>query len=103
MIAMGDWSRGWARARGGGLHLKGMVPTMTMALIDAFRARGHVIGFIDESYSSKMCSRSGCAEGVCDDKWLVVPARPELEPPRRRRVVRAVVRCDLCRTIFERD
>ena len=73
------------------------------ARIDAFCARGHVIGFIDESYSSKMCSRTGCAEGVCDDKWLVVPARPELEPRQRRRVMRAVVRCDLCCTIFELD
>ena len=59
---MGDWSRDLTHTPTGGRHLKGMVPTMTTGLIDAFRARGHVtIGFIDESYSSKMCSRSGCA------------------------------------------
>ena len=33
---MGDWSRDLTHTPTGGRHLKGMVPTMTMARIDAF-------------------------------------------------------------------
>jgi hypothetical protein len=100
VIAMGDWSRGQQHARDGQPHLRGMVPTMTMGVIDAFRKRGHVVGFIDESYTSQRCSRPGCC-GRCDDEWLRVPARPPLRP--RARVVRGLVRCTLCSVVHDRD
>jgi transposase len=54
---------------------------------------------MDERNTSKTCSRPGCREGRCSDSWLVVPARKG----RRRRAVRVVVRCDMCRMVYKRD
>lgn len=49
-----------------------------------------MIGFIDESCTSKMCHLQDvlAAESECDEKWLVVPVRPELKSPQPRRVDR---------------
>ncbi|KAG8461323.1 hypothetical protein KFE25_010510 [Diacronema lutheri] len=72
--AMGDWSRG--SVHGGARHLPGMMPTMTMGIVDAFRARGYTIGFIDESYTSKLCSRPGCRGARVPVDYAAVRAPP---------------------------
>jgi hypothetical protein len=51
VIGWGDWG-----SKGGG-HMKCHQPTLTVGLPKIFKKAGFTVGFVDEAYTSKTCSK----------------------------------------------
>lgn len=103
VIMMGDWSRGSSKST----QLRGHPPGMTMGWVDAFRARGHIIGFVPEAYTSRDCSRPGC-KGRCEYNCLrtgrLVHGRDESGALTvHRRALWELSCCTSCGMIYGRD
>jgi hypothetical protein len=80
---------------------------MTMGWIDAFRSRGHVIGFVPEAYTLRNCSRPSCegtrAFNCLQTKLLVHGRSADGDPTVRRRNLWELSCCTACGTIYGRD
>uniref|UniRef100_A0A7R9UN46 Cas12f1-like TNB domain-containing protein n=2 Tax=Diacronema lutheri TaxID=2081491 RepID=A0A7R9UN46_DIALT len=106
VIAVGDWSLQLHYPKFGKWHERGKMPSQTMGIVDAFRARGYTIGFIDESYTSQDCSKcdgKSCCDFFTKTRRQVRVRKHDPSSPMTNRVVKTLVRCAWCRTIFDRD
>ncbi|KAJ1631494.1 hypothetical protein T492DRAFT_905881 [Pavlovales sp. CCMP2436] len=104
VIALGDWSCHHFYPKHGKWHQRSVIPIATMEVLRVFRRRGHIIGFVDESWTSQDYSRPCCfAHATCDAEWKLARRMKRKGRTRVPRFVKALTRCMRCRTIFQRD
>ncbi len=93
IITIGDWSQKEM--------MKYHEPTKGKGFRTLFKKAGYQVYLVDEFRTSKMCSKCGCEEGICENFFKINSPRPWRKE--KEQLCHGLVKCKICKTMFNRD
>ena len=93
IIAIGDWSQKEM--------MKYHEPTKGKGFRTLFRKAGYKVYLVDEFRTSKMCSKCGCEDSICENFLKINSPRPWRKE--KEQLCHGLVKCKICNTMFNRD